>query len=50
MSNEAYKSLSSATLTMARDVELYSLLMFNVYQVKKSIEHTSEALIQALRY
>lgn len=50
MSNEAYQSLSSATLTMARDVELYSLLMFNVYQVKKSIEHTSQALIQALRY
>lgn len=50
MSNEAYKSLSSATLTMARDVELHSLLMFNVYQVKKSVEHTSEALIKALRY
>lgn len=50
MSNEAYQSLSSATLTMARDVELYSLLMFSVYQVKKSIEHTSQALITALRY
>lgn len=50
MSNEAYKSLSSATLTMARDVELHSVLMFNVYQVKKSIEHTCEALVQALRY
>lgn len=50
MSNESYKSLSSATLTMARDVELYSLLMFQVYQVKKSIEHTSQALVQALRY
>jgi hypothetical protein len=50
MSNEAYRSLSSATLTMARDVELHALLMFSVYQVKKSLEHTSEALIQALRY
>lgn len=50
MSPEAYKSLSSATLTMARDVELHSLLMFSVYQVKKSVEHTSEALITALRY
>jgi hypothetical protein len=50
MSNEAYKSLSSATLTMARDIELHALLMFNVYQVKKSIEGTSEQLIQALRY
>ncbi len=50
MSPEAYKSLSSATLTMARDVELHSLLMFSVYQVKKSVEHTSDALIKALRY
>jgi hypothetical protein len=50
MSNESYKSLSSATLTMARDVELYSLLMFSAYQVKKSMEHTSDMLIQALRY
>ena len=50
MSPEAYKSLSSATLTMARDVELHSLLMFSVYQVKKSIEHTSDVLIKALRY
>lgn len=50
MSNEAYKSLSSATLTMARDVELYSLLMFTVYQVKKSVENTSDLLIKALRY
>jgi hypothetical protein len=47
---EAYKGLSSATLTMARDVELHSLLMFSVYQVKKAVEHTSEELIQALRY
>lgn len=50
MSPEAYKSLSSATLTMARDVELHSLLMFAVYQAKKSVEHTSAALITALRY
>lgn len=50
MSNEAYKSLSSATLTMARDVELHGILMFNVYQVKKSVEHTSTELITALRY
>ncbi|BAW19319.1 hypothetical protein [Ralstonia phage RP31] len=50
MSPEAYKNLSSATLTMARDVELHALLMYTVYQVKKSVEHTSEALIQALRY
>lgn len=50
MSNEAYRSLSSATLTMARDVELHAVLMFSVYQVKKSVEHTSDALIQALRY
>lgn len=50
MSNEAYRSLSSATLTMARDVELHALLMFSVFQVKKSVEHTSEALIKALRY
>lgn len=50
MTPEAYKSLSSATLTMARDVELHSLLMFTTYQVKKSIEHTSDALIKALRY
>lgn len=50
MTNEAYRSLSSATLTMARDVELHSLLMFSVYQVKKSVEHTSEMLIKALRY
>lgn len=50
MSPEAYKSLSSATLTMARDVELHSLLMFAIYQAKKSIEHTADALITALRY
>lgn len=50
MSPEAYRSLSSATLTMARDVELHSLLMFAVYQVKKSVEHTGAVLIQALRY
>lgn len=50
MSNEAYKSLSSATLTMARDIELHGLLMFIVYQIKKSVEHTSESLIKALRY
>ncbi len=50
MSNESFRSLSSATLTMARDVELHSLLMFSAYQIKKSIEHTSEALIKALRY
>lgn len=50
LSPEAYKSLSSATLTMARDVELHALLMFQVYQVKKAVEHTSEVLIQALRY
>jgi hypothetical protein len=47
---EAYKSLSSATLTMARDVELHALLMFTVYQVKKSVEYTGDALIKALRY
>lgn len=50
MTNEAYKSLSSATLTMARDLELHGILMFNVYQIKKSVEHTSDELIQALRY
>lgn len=50
MSNESYKSLSSATLTMARDVELHAILMYNVYQVKKAVEHTSEVLITALRY
>lgn len=50
MSNEIYRSLSSATLTMARDVELHGLLMFSVYQVKKSIEHTSELLIKTIRY
>lgn len=50
MSNEAFRSLSSATLTMARDVELHSLLMFSAYQIKKSVEHTSESLIKALRY
>lgn len=50
MSPEAYKSLSSATLTMARDVELHGLLMYAAYQVKKAVEHTSEVLIQALRY
>ena len=50
MSNEAYKSLSSATLTMARDVELHSLLMFNAFQIKKSTEATAELIIKALRY
>lgn len=50
MTSEAYRSLASATLTMARDVELHALLMFSVYQVKKSVEHTSEMLIKALRY
>lgn len=50
LSPETYKSLSSATLTMARDVELHSLLMYAVYQVKKSVEHTSDVLITALRY
>jgi hypothetical protein len=50
LSPEAYKSLSSATLTMARDVELHALLMFSVFQVKKAVEHTSDVLIQALRY
>lgn len=50
MSNEAYKSLSSATLTMARDVELHSLLMFNAFQIKKAVEDTSVLLINALRY
>lgn len=50
MSAESYRSLSSATLTMARDVELHALLMYAVYQLKKAVEHTSEALIKALRY
>lgn len=50
MSNEAYKSLSSATLTMARDVELHSLLMYSAFQIKKSVEDTSVLLIKALRY
>lgn len=50
LSPEAYRSLSSATLTMARDVELFSLLMDRTYQIKKSLEHTSEELIKALRY
>ncbi len=50
MSPEAYKSLSSATLTMARDVELHAVLMFSVYQAKKSIEYTAESLIKTLRY
>lgn len=50
LSPEAYKSLSSATLTMARDVELHALLMFSTWQVKKAVENTSEVLIQALRY
>lgn len=50
LSPEAYKCLSSATLTMARDVELHAVLMFSVYQAKKAVEHTAEALIQALRY
>lgn len=50
MTPEAYKGLSSATLTMARDVEMYSLLMYAVYQAKKSIEHNADVLIKALRY
>lgn len=50
MSNEAYKSLSSATLTMARDVELHSLLMYSAFQIKKAVEDTSVLLINALRY
>lgn len=50
LSPESYRSLSSATLTMARDVELFSLLMDRTYQIKKALEHTSEALIKTLRY
>lgn len=50
LSPESYKSLSSATLTMARDVELHAVLMFSVYQVKKAVEHTGDVVIQALRY
>lgn len=50
LSNESYRSLASATLTMARDVELHSVLMFSVYQAKKAAEDTAAELIQVLRY
>lgn len=50
LSAQAYKSLASSTLTMARDAEFHALVCYKAYEIKSSMEKTAKDLINALRY
>lgn len=50
MSPEVFKNLASATLSMARDVELVGAVHFAIGQVAESMMATSAMLIDIIRY
>lgn len=50
MSPEVFKNLASATLSMARDVELAGAVHFAVEQLAKSMMDNSKMLIEIIRY
>lgn len=47
---EALKSVASSTLTAARDVEMYALLMNEVFSMKVAVQDTAKDMIKQLRY
>lgn len=47
---EVLKSVASSTLTVARDVELFALLMNEVAQLKVAVQDSAKEMIQAFRY
>lgn len=47
---EVLQSISSSTLTIARDVELYSIVMFAASELKNAVQDTAKEFIQAIRY
>lgn len=47
---EVLQSISSSTLTIARDVELYSIMMFSASEMKQAVQDTAKEFIKAVRY
>lgn len=47
---EVLQSVSSSTLTIARDVELYSIMMFAASEMKHAMQDTAKEFIKAVRY
>lgn len=50
MSNLAFDALGAYTETIAREVEMYSLVLFAVAELRACVEQGNAKLIQALRY
>jgi hypothetical protein len=47
---EVLQSVSSSTLTIARDVELYSIMMFAASELKQAMQDTAKEFVKAVRY